>query len=115
MEEREDSELELACFEIIAQAGTAKSLFVEAVTKAEEGDFDAAESLLKEGDGYYLKGHDAHMRLLQKDAAGESDGRAPLILLHAEDQMANSECVRLLAESAIKLYRRLFSLESKLA
>ena len=85
------NELQMTCFEIISYVGTAKSMYINAVQKAKEGDFDAAEELIKQGDEAYNGGHDVHMGLLKKEANGERNGEAPLILLHAEDQMAGTE------------------------
>ena len=41
------NELQMTCFEIISYVGTAKSMYINAVQKAKEGDFDAAEELIK--------------------------------------------------------------------
>ena len=106
------NELEMTCFEIISYVGTAKSCYVEAVAKAKGGDFEAAGALIKQGDEAYNGGHDVHMKLLQADAAGERDGKAPLILLHAEDQMASAETCKLMAINFIDVYRELVSLKA---
>jgi cellobiose-specific phosphotransferase system component IIA len=42
--------LELVAFNIISSVGTARSSYIEAIQKAKEGDFEAAEALIKEGD-----------------------------------------------------------------
>ncbi len=55
------------------------------------------------------------MKLLQADAAGERNGEAPLILLHAEDQMAGTETAKLMALNFIDTYRELAELKAKLA
>lgn len=73
------NELQMTCFEIISYVGTAKSMYINAVQKAKEGDFDAAEELIKQGDEAYNGGHDVHMGLLKKEANGERNGEAPLI------------------------------------
>lgn len=105
-----NEELTMTCFEIISYVGTAKSCYVEAITKAKEGDFEGAEALIKQGDEAYTGGHDVHMKLLQADAAGERNGEAPLILLHAEDQMASAETCKLMALNFIDVYRELVAL-----
>ena len=106
--EAEDLEaLHLICFEIIGYVGAAKSSYVSSIAKAKEGDFEGAESLIREGDSNYNKGHTVHMKLLQADAAGERNPVAPLILLHAEDQMASAETVKLLATNLISVYQEL--------
>ena len=106
-------QLEMTCFEIISYVGTAKSCYVSAVSKAKEGDFAAAEELIKQGDEAYNGGHDVHMKLLQADAAGERDGKAPLILLHAEDQMASAETCKLMAINFMDVYRELNALKAE--
>lgn len=103
--------LELTCFQIISYVGTAKSFYVNATKKAKEGDFDGARALIKQGDEVYAKGHDVHMHLLQADAAGSREPVAPLILLHAEDQMMAAETVRLLAENVIDLREEIATLK----
>ena len=101
------NELQMTCFEIISYVGTAKSMYINAVQKAKEGDFDAAEELIKQGDEAYNGGHDVHMGLLKKEANGERNGEAPLILLHAEDQMAGTETMRVMATELIEVHKQL--------
>ncbi|AEB07576.1 phosphotransferase system PTS lactose/cellobiose-specific IIA subunit [Coriobacterium glomerans PW2] len=107
------NELELTCFEIISYVGSAKSSFVEAIAAAKAGDLDRAEALVKQGDENYNSGHEVHMKLLQADAAGARHGEAPLILLHAEDQMAGTEIVKILTVNFIDVYRELMALRAK--
>lgn len=105
----EMNELQLSCFEIISCVGAAKSCYVESVACAKAGDYDEAERLLTEGDEHYQRGHAAHMKLLQADAAGERNGEAPLILLHAEDQMSGTEIVKIMAVNFLDVYREMRS------
>ena len=42
------------------------------------------------------------MGLLKKEANGERNGEAPLILLHAEDQMAGTETMRVMPRSSLR-------------
>lgn len=102
------NELQMTCFEIISYVGTAKSMYINAVQKAKEGDFGAAEELIKQGDEAYNGGHDVHMGLLKKEANGE----APLILLHAEDQMAGTETMRVMATELIEVHKQLQALKA---
>lgn len=106
------NELQMTCFEIISYVGTAKSMYINAVQKAKEGDFDAAEELIKQGDEAYNGGHDVHMGLLKKEANGERNGDAPLILLHAEDQMAGTETMRVIATELIEIHKQLQALKA---
>lgn len=105
-------ELESACFEIIATTGSAKSSYISAVQAAKSGDLGGAEKLVESGDETYLRGHEVHMKLLQREALGERP-ELSLILLHAEDQMMSAETFRVMAEDFIDVYRRLASAEGE--
>ena len=107
-----DEEMEMICFQIISCVGTAKSCYVSSIAKAEEGDFEAAEELIKQGDEAYAGGHDVHMQLLTSEANGERKS-TPLLLLHAEDQMASAETCKLMAQNFAKVYRELLELRGK--
>ena len=87
--------LELACFEIISNVGTAKSCYINAIHKAKEGDYE-------EGNKMYAEGHKAHVEMIQKEASGESVETC-LLLIHAEDQMMSAETFQVLAGEFIDL------------
>lgn len=100
--------LELTCFQLITQSGTAKSSYVEAIQKAKEGKFDEAEECIQLGDKYYAEGHSFHQDLAQMEE--ESDKSiAYLLLVHAEDQMMSCETIRIIAVETIELYKKLGS------
>lgn len=103
-------DLELLSFNIISAVGTAKSRYVQAMYLAEKGDFDEARAKIKEGEESFVKGHEAHASLIQKEASGEKT--VPTILLmHAEDQLMNAETTKIMAEEIIKLSQRIKKLE----
>ena len=107
-----DEEMEMICFQIISYVGTAKSCYVNSIAKAQEGDFEGAAELVKQGDEAYAGGHDVHMQLLTSEANGENKG-TPLLLLHAEDQMASAETCKLMAQNFANVYRELLELRAK--
>lgn len=106
--------LEMICFQIISGVGAARSNYIEAIQKAKQGDFEGAEALIAAGQEEFLKGHEAHFGLLQKEAQGEQVGGS-LILVHAEDQLMSAEAFKIIAEEMIASYRRIAELEKKLA
>ena len=76
----------------------------------EKGDFDLAKAKIKEGDQEFVKGHEAHAGLIQKEANGEKV--VPnILLMHAEDQLMSAETIKMMALEIIKLNQRLYSLE----
>lgn len=99
-------ELELKCFEIITNVGSAKSCYIEAIALAKEGKFDEAKALIAEGAEVFLIGHKAHYELIQRDAE-TGDVPVNLILMHAEDQLMNADGFKIIATEFVELYEKL--------
>ncbi|MGY3763015.1 Lichenan-specific phosphotransferase enzyme IIA component [Granulicatella adiacens] len=97
-------EMELICFQLIANSGAAKSSFVEAIQLAKKGFFEDANVKLVEAEEAFVEAHKIHAELIQKEAGGEKT-EFSLLFMHAEDQMASTELVQLLAQELIELYR----------
>ena len=95
-------DMELVCFKIISAVGEAKSDYVAAIEAARNGDFDKAQELLEHGESVFVRGHEAHAGLIQKEAAGEKT-EISLLLMHAEDQLMSAETTKLLAQEIIDL------------
>ena len=92
-------------FTIISNVGTAKSLVMEALYAAKEGDFESAEEKLEESKHFFVEGHKMHASLIQREATGEKL-EFSLILMHAEDQIMSVDTITLLVKEMIELYRR---------
>lgn len=99
-------ELELICFEIITNVGSARSYYMEAIAFAKKGQFEEADNAIKEGETAFREGHHAHTNLIQKEASGEPVS-VSLVLLHAEDQLMSAESFKFVAVEFIDLYKRL--------
>lgn len=98
--------IELISFEIISNVGGARSCYVEAIQLAKDGDINVAKEKITEGEALFVKGHHAHAKLIQEEAAGNPV--APnLLLIHAEDQLMSSETFKIIALEFIELYERL--------
>lgn len=97
--------LELACFQIIAHAGTARSKYIMAVDKAEQGDFEEAEKLMAEGEEEYIISYRAHSDIILLEESGKLRD-ANLLIVHSEDQMMSAETFKIMAEKFIALYRK---------
>ena len=98
--------IELIAFEIISNVGMAKSLAIEALRDAKKGNYEEAESKLKEASEYSFKGSSCTCILIQKEASGEKV-ELSLIIMHAEDQMMSAETIKLLVEEMIEMYKEL--------
>lgn len=104
--------LEMICFQIISGVGAARSSYIEAIQKAKAGDFEGAEACMEAGQQEFLKGHEAHFELIQKEAQGVQVGGS-LILVHAEDQLMSADGFKIIAEEMIAAYKRIAELEKK--
>lgn len=98
--------LELICFQLITNAGTAKSKYMEALALAKNGDFSGAKALVAEGDKAAGEGHKHHAELIQQEASGKNV-QTTLLLLHAEDQMFSTETIKIMVEELIEVYERM--------
>lgn len=97
--------LEEAVMEIIVNAGQSRSLCFEALHAARQGNFDEANSLLREADGYSRQAHRMQTKLIEQDA-GEAKQPMTLIMVHAQDHLMNSLLARELCEEILHLYQR---------
>ena len=57
-------------FEIIANVGTARGMYIEAIQEAKAGHFDQAEQLMKDGKEAFVQGHHGHADLLEWQGQG---------------------------------------------
>ena len=92
-------------FQIISNVGMAKSLAMEALYAAKEGNFEVVEEKLSESKKFYVEGHKMHASLIQKEASGEKL-EFSLMLMHAEDQLMNVDTITLLVTEMIEMYKR---------
>ncbi len=104
--------LEMISFQIISCVGSAKSMYIEAANGPQNYDFEKAESLIKEGEEIFLKGHEAHASLIQKEASGEPV-TPNILLMHAEDQLMAAENFKAFAEQQIIIFKKFQVLENK--
>lgn len=98
-------QMQMVAFQMIASVGTAKSMYIDSMKKAREGDFEAAEDLIKEGYKMQVEASHLHLELVQKEASG-MDLPFSLILMHAEDQMLTNESFKIMAEEILFLHKK---------
>jgi PTS system cellobiose-specific IIA component len=103
--QKQDNEDYTDCFQIIAEAGQAKSDFIAATHVAINGDIEKAKELIKSGDEAFDKSHTIHLKILQLFASGENRQPPSVLLVHAEDQMSSAEVLRTIANDFILYYK----------
>ena len=97
---------ELISFQIISAAGSARSMYIEAIQAAKEGNVENAKRQIEEGQALFIQGHHAHAGLIQKEASGNKT-EFTLLLMHAEDQLMSAEAFGILAEEFICVYEKI--------
>ena len=103
-------DLALFSFQIITFAGEAKASFMSAIRSARNGELDKARDEYERGTLQLIDGHKVHAKLLQHEAMG-IDVKVSLLLVHAEDQLMNTETCKSNAEEFIYLYGRMVKAE----
>lgn len=96
---------EKVSFNIISNVGYSKSMYMEILNKCEEGDFENIQDMFNEADEYLLLAHKAHAELIQKEANGEKT-EFSLLLMHAEDQLMNTETIKIMVQKFYNLYKK---------
>ena len=71
-------------FEIVAYAGDARSKLMIALNKAQNGEFEEAEKLVKEAEECLIGAHNSQTDILAKEAAGD-DLAMRFIMIHGQD------------------------------
>ena len=99
----EQESLEMISFGIVASAGQARSLAMEAIKTAREGNIEEARKLLAQSREVGLGAHDEQTKLLSREAGGEHVP-VDVLLVHSQDHLMTSMLCQDLAEEIINLY-----------
>ncbi len=99
-------DLENVVIELIVKAGETKSLAMEALKRAREGDFAQSEQSMAASREAAKQAHKIQTALI---AADEGQGKVPvsLVLVHAQDHLMNAMLAQDLVEEMVYLYQRL--------
>lgn len=107
-------EVDEISFQLISNAGVARSSFFDAIRKARIGKFQEAQELIEKGSQYYKDAHGIHSDLIKKEASGEIIWMS-LLMSHAEDLMMSSEISREMALELCYLYEELGELKKQIS
>lgn len=101
----QESPITLKSFEIISTAGTAKSMLMEALREAKEGNIETAEDLVTQAEEMLLQSHHVQTELLQAEARGEQNDIG-FISVHAQDHLMTTMLLKDMMAYIIELYKR---------
>lgn len=97
-------------FELIMNAGNAKSTALMAIEAARDFDFEEADRLLKEAEVDMRKAHQAQFDMIQEEANGNPI-EVNIVLVHAQDHLTMAMMARDNAEEFINLYKMIKELK----
>lgn len=103
-------EKEQICFQIISEAGMARSCFFESIQKIRDEQTKAALTAIKNGKSHYHEAHVAHRQLVQREAQGDKVWMS-LLLSHAEDLLMSAEIMGELSKEFISVYEEIHDLK----
>lgn len=98
--------MEEIIFNLIANSGSAKSKVYEAIESAENGDFEKAESDLREANDFINKAHDTQSQLIAQELNGDKV-EISLLFVHAQDHISTAIELKNLAEYIIRMYKKI--------
>ena len=96
--------METIIMELVVNAGSARSIAIEAIRAAKSSDFAKADAMLEEADQTLLKSHEVQTELIQKELNGEKV-EVGLLMVHAQDHLMNAMTVMDLAREIIDILR----------
>ena len=92
-------------FEIVAYAGDARTKLLNALQKAQNGEFEESEKLIQEAEECLLQAHKAQTEMIQKEAGGE-DVELGFIMVHGQDHLMTTILLKELMKHLVELYKR---------
>ena len=92
-------------FQIVAYAGDARSSLIESMEAAEKGEFEKAESLIKEADESIKEAHNIQTKMLSQEAAGD-EVEVGFIMVHGQDHLMTTLLLRDIIKHMINLYKK---------
>jgi len=97
-------------FQIILNAGNARSSAMEAIAFAKEGNFDEANQKLEDAKKEISDAHHFQTDLIHAEARGESIDMN-VILVHAQDHLMTAMVVKDMAIEFVELYEKFAELK----
>lgn len=97
-------DIELTIMNIINFSGDARSLSMEAISFAKNGDIEKANRYIEEAVVKLAEAHKSQTKLISDEASGEGKPIS-LLLIHAQDHLMNAITVKDMASEFIDLYK----------
>ncbi|EPD78508.1 PTS lactose/cellobiose transporter subunit IIA [Atopobium sp. oral taxon 199] len=102
-----EKDVEAIVSNLVVHGGDAKSLAIEAIKAARQGDFEHADSLMQQSTDALNSAHEFQMRQIQQEVVGEKNEMVSLLMVHGQDHLMNAITVHDLADQTIALCKQL--------
>lgn len=103
----ESAGIQMTSFELVAAAGTARSIAMEALKVARDGDVAAARAKLEESRAAFEDARDAQHQIVETLFDDESKITMDPLFVHAQDQLMTALFCQDMVEELICVYERL--------
>lgn len=94
-------------FSVIMHAGDSRGYSTEAVTCAENGDFEGAQEKIRAAEEELKQAHLIQTDMMQKEACGDHIPLSMLIV-HAQDHYSMAQVQHDMSQQMIKLYQKIY-------
>lgn len=111
--ENKSKDAYLVAFQLISHAGNARSMAIEAISAAKDGDCIKADRLMNSAENELVESHKIQTGLLTKEANGNKN-EINVILIHSMDHLSMAIDTIDYAKNTIILYRKLATLQSEI-
>lgn len=98
-------EMERCVMELVVNGGNARSMAIEALRAARDGNFDEAHEKMKEAEETLTQAHNMQTSLIQKELNGEK-AEIGLLMVHAQDHLMNAITVMDLVREMIEILKK---------
>lgn len=92
-------------FEIVSYAGEARSLLLESLKFAQNGEYGKAEELIEQANSTLNDAHKTQTKMLQQEALGEYSDIG-FIMIHGQDHLMTAILLKDIVKHFIELYKK---------
>lgn len=96
-------EINMLGMEIVAYAGEARTMLLNAVKEAQNGNKEKSKSLIEEAKESLNKAHNVHAKALTDEARGELEEMG-LIMIHGQDHLMTTILLSDIVEHLCNIY-----------
>lgn len=105
-------DINVVAFSLIAEAGNAKSMAIQAVRNALDRDFDRAAAAVAACEQSLVAAHDVQTDMLRQEMSGKSV-EMNLMMVHAQDHLSGALLFKDLSKLLLEMSQQIAALEGE--